>query len=135
MPTLSDKSKKILETCHEDIQRLCYEAIKYFDFTVLEGHRGEDAQNAAYAKGLSKVRWPNGKHNSNPSLAVDLAPYPIDWKAGEKMNQRFVLLAGFMLCLAAQKGIKLRWGGDWNMNMDTRDEGFRDLPHFELKDD
>ena len=44
-----------------------------------------------------------------------------------------MLLAGFILCIAAQKGIKLRWGGDWDNDFDTRDEGrFRDLPHFEL---
>lgn len=120
-------------TLHPDLQRVLTEAIKYFDFSILEGFRDEEAQNRAYAKGLSKVRWPLGKHNSNPSHAVDIAPYPIDWSDERKATERFVLLAGVILCLAAQMNITIRWGGDWNRNNDTRDEkGFRDYPHFEL---
>jgi hypothetical protein len=114
--------------------------ITVFDFSVLEGHRGQEAQERAYAKGLSKVHWPFGKHNSQPSKAVDIAPYPIDWGDGkdpqqaEAARQRFCLLAGFVLCTAQRMGIKLRWGGDWNGNLDTRDEKFRDLGHFEIVD-
>jgi peptidoglycan L-alanyl-D-glutamate endopeptidase CwlK len=29
-------------------------------------------------------------------------------------------------------GIKIRWGGDWNGDLQFRDEKFKDLPHFEL---
>lgn len=112
--------------------------IGLFDFTVLEGHRGEEAQNRAYAKGLSKLPWPRGKHNSSPSKAVDIAPYPIDWGDGETplkaeaTRQRFCYLAGFVMAVALQREISLRWGGDWNGNRDTRDESFRDLGHFEI---
>ena len=28
--------------------------------------------------------------------------------------------------------IKLRWGGDWNMNFEVDDNKFDDFPHFEL---
>ncbi|HXG72575.1 MAG TPA: hypothetical protein VNJ04_18380, partial [Gemmatimonadaceae bacterium] len=55
------------------------EAIRYFDFVVVEGHRGKEAQNKAFAKGLSKLPWPKGNHNTNPSTAADCAPFPIDW--------------------------------------------------------
>lgn len=139
MPSFSAKSVEVLETVDERLQVIAYTAIKFIDFVVVEGVRGEDAQNAAYAKGLSKVKWPHGKHNvmkkGDKAKAFDLAPYPIDWSDKAAAQQRFVLLAGFMLCIAAQKGIRIRWGGDWNSNMDTRDEKFRDLPHFELVDD
>jgi len=134
MPNLSDASLKELGECDPRLVELMKEVIKFFDFTVLEGHRGEREQNIAFAKGLSQKRWPEGRHNSKPSKALDIAPYPIDWKESEKTRQRFVLLAGYVLCIAAQKGLKIRWGGDWDRDQDTRDENFRDLPHFELVD-
>ena len=114
------------------------EVIKQFDFTVLEGHRGQEAQDRAYAKHLSQVRWPFGRHNSSPSAAVDIAPYPIDWGDGatpekaEAARQRFCYLAGWVMATAKALGIPLRWGGDWDGDRDTRDERFRDLGHFEI---
>lgn len=87
----------------------------------------------AYAKGASKVRYPNGKHNKAPSLAVDIAPYPIDWSNNAKALERFVYVAGFVMCTARRLGVKVRWGGDWSPDDDMRNEGsFRDYPHFEL---
>lgn len=134
MPTLGASSKKELATCHKDLQKLADEVIKWFDFTVLEGHRNERDQNIAFAKGKSQRMWPNGEHNKKPSTAMDVAPWPIDWSNKEAATQRFVLLAGFMLCCACKLGIKVRWGGDWNGNLDTRDEKFRDYGHFEIVD-
>lgn len=135
MPRFGSASLAQLATCDPRLQHILNEAIKHFDFSVLEGHRGQIAQDAAYAKGFSTVRWPHSKHNVAPSRAVDIAPYPIDWSEKATAQQRFILLAGFILCISAQQGIAVRWGGDWNRNLDTRDEGaFRDLPHFELAD-
>ena len=121
-----------LATCDERLQRVAKRAIEVVDFTVVEGFRPKEKQDIAVAKGLSKVRWPFGKHNKSPSLAVDLAPYPIDWREEEKARQRFCVLAGVMLMAAKIEGVTLRWGGDWDRDMDTRDERFRDLPHFEV---
>lgn len=133
MPTFSEASKKQLETLHPDLQRVLMLAIKHFDFTIVEGHRGQKAQDEAFAKGLSKVKWPNGNHNTLPSQAVDLAPYPIDWSNKAKALERFVFMAGVVTTCAEMLGIPIRWGGDWNDNEDMRDEGrFRDYPHFEL---
>lgn len=132
MPTLGASSKKELATCVKDLQIVANAAIEIMDFTVLEGHRNERDQNIAYSKGLSQRQWPNGEHNKKPSVAMDVAPWPIDFKDEAKAIQRFVLLAGVMLAVAHQKGIKLRWGGDWNRNFDTRDENFRDYGHFEI---
>lgn len=138
MPAFSKSSLDQLATCDKRLQDVMNKVIIAFDFTVLEGFRGEEAQNRAYARGLSKVRWPNGKHNSSPSKAVDIAPYPIDWGDGETpekadaARQRFCYLAGWVMATAAQMGISLRWGGDWDGDRDTRDERFRDLGHFEI---
>ena len=83
-----------------------------------------------YDEGKTKVKYPNGRHNDNPSRAVDIAPYPIDWADRE----RFHLFAGFVLGIARSMGIKLRWGGDWNMNFEVDDNKFDDFPHFEIKE-
>jgi hypothetical protein len=31
-------------------------------------------------------------------------------------------------------GIKIRWGGDWDMDTETKDNNFDDLVHFEIKE-
>lgn len=128
MPTLGKRSLEHFATLHPDLQRVVEEAIKVTDFTVLVGHRGEAEQNAAFAAGKSKLKWPKSAHNTLPSDAVDLAPYPIDWSDRE----RFCYLAGVVMACAARIGVKLRWGGDWNGNGVFSDETFSDLPHFEL---
>ena len=74
------------------------------------------------------MSWPNSKHNSLPSVAVDIAPYPIDWEDTE----RFIQLSGAILQIAKQNGLDLRWGGDWNRDGRMTDESFRDLLHFEM---
>jgi hypothetical protein len=48
------------------------------DFKILCGHREEKEQNEAFNKGNSKLKWPQSKHNSLPSLAVDIAPFPVN---------------------------------------------------------
>jgi len=127
MPTFSDASKSRLATCHPDIQLVMNEVIKYFDCTILEGHRGMVAQNKAYNEGKSEVMWPNGKHNKIPSDAVDTVPYPVNWK---DIN-RICYFAGFVMAIALKMGIKLRWGKDWDGDTDLNDQSFQDGPHFE----
>lgn len=104
--------------------------IKYVDCTVIQGHRGQVSQDEAYRTGKSKLRYPQSKHNSLPSKAVDVAPFPIDWANRE----RFAYFAGVVKGIALAKGIALRWGGDWNRDGNTKDETFSDMPHFELED-
>jgi hypothetical protein len=77
---------------------------------------------------LVRVQWPDSKHNQSPSMAVDVAPYPIDWADRERFNY----FAGYVMGVASQHGIALRWGGDWNRDWKVRDNNFDDLPHYEL---
>jgi peptidoglycan L-alanyl-D-glutamate endopeptidase CwlK len=37
------------------------------------------------------------------------------------------------LGVASQMGLKIRWGGDWDMDTQTKDNKFDDLVHFELR--
>ena len=128
MPKFGRRSRKNLESCNEDLQELFNEVIKYFDCTVLEGHRGKDRQNSLFEEGKTKVKFPDGRHNSFPSRAVDIVPYPVDWDDRERMSY----FAGFVKGIASTMGIPIRWGGDWNGNNDLKDNNFDDLPHFEL---
>lgn len=128
MPAFGATSLQRLSTCDSRLQRVFLEVVKHFDCTVLEGHRDKAAQDKAFAEKKSKLQWPNGMHNKLPSLAVDAAPVPIDWND----RRRFDHFAGFVLGVASQQGVKLRWGGDWNRNTQLKDESFLDLVHFEL---
>ena len=129
MPKFGTRSKNALNSCDENLIKVFNEVIKTVDCSVLEGHRGQSKQDKYYEEGKSKVKYPSGRHNKLPSMAVDVAPYPIDWDDRE----RFHLFAGFVLGIAKSMGINLRWGGDWNQNFEVDDNKFDDFPHFELK--
>ena len=130
MPRFGSRSKSRLSTCDDRLQDLFKQVVKGFDCTVIEGHRGKEKQNAAYAKGNSKLKYPKGKHNKMPSIAVDVAPYPVDWTD----RDRFHYFGGYVLGVAKKMGLNIRWGGDWDMDTQTKDNKFDDLVHFEIKE-
>jgi len=130
MYKFGSRSKKHLVTLDERLQKVLNEVIKYVDCSIIEGHRSAERQDKLFEEGRTKVKYPNGRHNANPSRAVDVVPYPINWDDRE----RFHLFAGFVIGIAQSMGIKLRWGGDWNMNFEVDDNNFDDFPHFELID-
>lgn len=143
-----------LGTCHPDLQRIILraEAISPMDFTVLEGLRSTQRQGELYAQGRTKpgkiVTSVDGQnrrskhqavhritrepvaddHPEACSLAIDLAPYPVNWDRA----WAFDVLAGVILTAAHQMGIALRWGGDWDGDWDRSDQRLTDAPHFEL---
>lgn len=128
MPRFSKLSKDRLLTCHKDIQEVCNELIKQYDFSVLEGHRGEKEQNSAYKKGNSQVRWPNSAHNSIPSNAVDLAPYPIDWDNLDRFREMIIRFDTIANMLREQGKISSHfvYGANWKT--------LSDYPHIERKE-
>ena len=128
MPKFGERSEAALQTAHPDLQRLFREVIKHYDCAVLEGHRGQQAQDKAVREGKSKTPWPQSKHNQQPSLAVDVVPYPIDWNN----KDRFYHFGGYVLGVAEMLDIPIRWGGDWDRDTELHDQKFIDLPHFEL---
>tara|TARA_R100000900_G_scaffold53229_3_gene42526 strand:+ start:7402 stop:7845 length:444 start_codon:yes stop_codon:yes gene_type:complete len=134
MPQFSERSKQRLATCHADLQVLMAEVVKDFDCTIITGHRDRVTQNRMVEQGKSQVRWPNSRHNSEPSEAVDVAPYPINWQDRE----RFHYFAGFVMGTAARLKAEgrmthgLRWGGDWDRDTQVDDNNFDDLVHYEI---
>lgn len=146
MPKFSQSSRQKLETCDVDLQRICNYAIQVFDFTVLYGHRTPEEQFELFKKGREFVdgEWEiankkevvtycdgyivKSNHNYDPSRAVDIVPYPINWKDHKRMHY----LAGHIMMVAHELGVSIRWGGDWDQDTQVRDETFSDLLHFEL---
>lgn len=125
----SERSKRNLAECRPELVKLFTRVNEIVPCEIIEGKRDKDEQDALFDKKLTKVKWPNSKHNKEPlSWAADVCPLPIDWNNKEK----FILFAGVVLGVAAEMGIKCRWGADWNRNFDLRDETFLDMPHFEL---
>ena len=132
MPRFGKRSKERLKGVDAKLQNVMNEVVKYFDITIIEGLRSQERQNELVAQGKSKTKF--GKHVDGK--AVDIAPYPIDWKARDD----FHLLGGFILGVASQMGVNVRWGGDWSASSlykgkrTTKDNSFDDLVHFELKE-
>ena len=128
MPEFSQKSLNKLSQCHPQLQQLFLEVIKEHDCTVICGYRGKAEQDEAFYKGTSRVKWPDGKHNQFPSLAVDVWPYPYPRKKNGELDSDSPMwdtFAGIVLEKASQLGIDVVWGGSW--------DSFKDKPHFELK--
>tara|TARA_R100000234_G_scaffold46129_1_gene27496 strand:+ start:2095 stop:2475 length:381 start_codon:yes stop_codon:yes gene_type:complete len=101
------------------------ELIKIMDVTVIEGLRSADRQKELLAKGATKVKY--SKHMDGK--AVDIAPYPIDWKD----RDRFHYMGGMIRGIAKQLNVPIRWGGDWDSDGEVKDNGFDDLVHIEIK--
>lgn len=129
MPKFGTRSLESLNTAHEDLQNLFKEVVKTFDCSVIEGFRDEERQNSLYHSGYSKAKYAQSRHNVNPSNAVDVVPYPVDWDDAN----RFYLFAGYVLSTANRLGINVKWGGDWDGDLDIKDNLFNDLAHWELK--
>jgi len=149
MPSFGPRSRRELATVDPRLVSVLDEVIKHTDFTVLTGRRGRSAQAEAVATGNSSKPWPKSMHNcplpedgvpssewredpQGVSKAVDIAPWPIDWKD----ERQFAYLAGRVVQAGLSMGVKIRWGGDWDGDGQgvwrDKDESFNDMPHFEL---
>lgn len=128
MPTFSTRSKRALAAAHPLLQKLFAEVIKEFDCVVLEGRRGKADQEKAFKGGFSKARFGESAHNYSPAIALDVCPYPIDWKN----EKAFLRLSEVVLRKARELAIPIRWGGDWDGDGDRTDQKLMDLPHYEL---
>lgn len=135
MNHFSPSSAAKLDTCHPRLQRL-FDAVVYeCDCTILCGERSKEDQDEAFRTGHSTVEWPQSLHNVTPemkrqglkSIAVDVAPYPIDWNN----RDRFMHFAGIVRGIASTMDLKVRWGGNWDGG-DLERQSFDDLVHFEL---
>ena len=131
MPKFSKRSSEKLKSCHKDLQDILNIAIQYVDFTITEGHRNKETQDKYFENGLTKLKWPKGKHNKIPSLAVDIVPFD-GGKIDYENLERFHNIVYFIKGIAYGMGIEVTLGCDWNNNFSTKDHKFHDAPHIEL---
>ena len=126
--TFSVKSWNLLnqDKVHPDIKRLMVEAIKDspIDFTIIETVRTKQKQLENIKKKVSKTL--NSRHipecnKSGLCEAVDICPYPVNWKDLD----RFRKLSVHILKKAKELEIPITWGGTWKTLVD--------MPHYELK--
>ena len=134
-------SRVRLATCHGDLQLIMNTAISItnIDFGIAEGHRIIELQQQYFNEGKSKIDGvtKKGKHNYEPSLAVDIYPY-FD-NSAKWDNEHLSYLSGVIHAvtefLFAEGKIthKIRWGGNWDMDGTILiDQSFDDRPHYEL---
>lgn len=117
-----ERSEKALSTCHPDLVAVARRALQLttIDFTVTEGHRGKAAQEAAFAAGRSKLHFGESKHNRQPSEALDIVPWPVNWNDARLFREIALAFQG----ASRELGIEIKWGGNFKT--------FVDFPHFEL---
>lgn len=132
-----ERSKQQLSTIKPDLVRVMTTALHFgvMDMTIVEGRRSKEVQNQYYDERKSRVQWPNGKHNvKNPddlAEAVDVAPYVNGSVSWNKLH--CCVMAGLILAAAATLNVKIRWGGNWDRDLEPiTDQDFQDLVHFEL---
>lgn len=122
---LSVRSLNNLKGVDERLVAVVKRAIQLteYDFYVFEGVRSKERQKELFRVGATKTM--NSKHIRG--LAVDLYPVgkPIPWDMCKVIQKA-------MFEAAKELGVRIRWGGDWNMNGSSADEKFYDGPHFEL---
>lgn len=138
MPSFGRSSKGKLDTVDPRLRAVFERAVAGFDCTVIYGHRTVAEQQALFAQGRTApgpiVTYCDGvtkrsKHNEWPSQAIDVIPYPVNWRD----TSRMYYFAGYVKRVAEEMGVPLRWGGDWDGDTEVQDETFMDLPHFELR--
>ena len=131
MPQFGNTSRQRLLTCDSRLIHICSDAIRFFDFTVVCGHRTNAEQDALYAQGrtapgpiVTYKRGGESIHNTLPSRAVDLAP----WVPGRGIVWDdvglFHELAGVIKYCAFLRDIEITWGGNW--------PNFKDRPHWQV---
>lgn len=129
MPMFSQESFSKLTTCHEDLQVLFYEVIKHIDCEIIQGYRNKDDHDS--------VDCINVKHKHSPATAVDVTP-----KLHEGVNLKsFYLFAGFVLGIAqklkddGKMSHSVRYGCEWDGDLNNINVNLRYLSHFELMTD
>lgn len=118
--SLTTRDEERLTGVHDDLTRVIRRTAETspLPLTVLEGLRSRDRQRQLVARGASRTM--NSRHLTGH--AVDIAPLDDgkvswDWPLYHK-------LAPAVKAAAAELGVAIEWGGDW--------QRFKDGPHWQL---
>jgi hypothetical protein len=153
-------SRKVLATVCPELRVVFTEVLPLIDHSAVDGARNLEQQNALFDKKVSTLRYPQGKHCVGPeagrtlSDALDSVIWHPKYKAlwgGRKQLQQiardfkvtearvklwfYMQYAEFntlVQVLAVRRGLKIRWGGDWNSINGILDQSFDDFYHWEI---
>jgi len=125
------RSKRELATVAERLQSLANIVLVIKDHSIIKGHRNKQDQNEAFDLGTSKLRWPDGKHNQCPSMAMDVQTYPRPDDEQELREEQLYLL-GLYRAAGHCHHITIRTGADWDQDGEISDNGFDDFFHVEI---
>ena len=153
-------SKKQLATVCPSLQILFETVLQDVDHSAVEGARSQARQNELFLSDKSKVMFPNSKHNVGDgtgrrlSDALDVViwhpKYRSLWGGRDQIRQiaqdfkvtearvyqwfymQYADLNARLQVEAARRGIKIRWGGDWNSANGVLDQTFDDFYHWEI---
>jgi len=127
------QSKKHRQSIDHRLNAVSDRVLKLRDHSIIEGHRPEKEQNAAFnaTPQRSKIKWPDGKHNSIPSKALDMQPHPMP-EDDDTLREDLSYIAGLYVGIGSEMGLTLRWGGDFDMDGETADNRWDDLFHLEI---
>lgn len=138
------KSLAVRSELHPDLQRLWDAVIQRRDVSLIDGQRTWDEQVENVKRGVSKTM--NTRHfprdpvtgerrddGGGVAWASDALPYPfVGWgKKGAESD--LLIFGGYVLAIAEELGLDIRYGGDWNSDWMNSDNGFNDLDHFEKR--
>lgn len=139
-------SQSKLNSCHVDLIKIMELAISRsdIDFGISEGHRSLERQYQLFLEGKSQIdgKSRTGKHNSFPSMAVDIFSYHPDTETRRQIvydKVHLSYIAGVIKTCAqelydnGEVSHKIRWGANWDSDgIIDYDQAFDDYPHFEL---
>ena len=143
MAYFGENSENNIKQLHPIWVLILREAILIYNFSVIDSLRNKQVQNVQFEAGASHLKYPDSKHNytRDPNFpdpliflysdAVDLIPYP----AGHNDLDGILFLSGLIIGVGAKYGVKIRWGGAWDGDLNkinNKPGDYYDPWHYEI---
>lgn len=140
-------SRAVLATLHPKLRELVQAVLEYRDHKLLRGVR-DVAEQAGYVEaGLSQTmdsrHLPGGGYRDPSDVLKAEAEFPdlayaVDMTVFHHGKVSYVkrevaYFMGYVQAKADELGIEIRWGGDWDSDVDQDEHAFWDGVHVELK--
>lgn len=130
MPKFGKTSRERRELLCKDLKRLVDEVIKEYDFSIICTHRSKDEQERAWSYGYTNAKFMQSAHNTCPSFAVDVYPYPVPYRQNKGIKElddnspMWDEMIKVFKTKAKELGIKITCGIDFKSIVDK--------PHIEI---
>ena len=132
----SGSSKKRLDTVDVTLQQVMIRALDFsivdFGIPAYGGKRTAEEQNELFCNKASKCDGIDKVSKHQSGKAVDVIAY-VNGKYTYDKEYYYMIYAAVMYA-ASSLGVRIRWGGDWDGDLDLKDQTFNDLCHFEMLD-